>query len=347
MDKYKKVIHSGIHRVMYTAKIQPGVIYTKNIGKVHLNLRISSDRFYSIIEDFNLDKTIPMNVEVYDETEIKNDNDIKKIILFLKELNKCNITFIRFYLSDSALFHYNEIMNKINWKHTLETQIYFTIDRNPVKEKNLNLDLAMGKLIIPEEKLIWVSDNILSKLDNKIEYGLIYRAYKLKELINLYENDIEKYYNTSNLNDFEKTYIAYDYVKNKLNIKFPNQYIKIIDGKQILKETSPKYISEPLGTYLKREGVCEGQARLISVLLNNPNICVDASVINGMSPLGYHAWVGVNIDDKLYECCPTIKGVFANLDTYIPDKDDIYTRLYERSYLNNEEIEKIKRKILK
>ncbi len=347
MDKYREAVRKGVNRLEFTGKRLAGNGLSKNLGKTYCNLKLSSDKFYAFMDVFRTSNIeLPINAIIYDESENIDINKICKIINFL---NKTNIENIEFNLSDVALCNYNKIMSEINWEHSDKTFIRLTIDRQPTKRKinDLNIELAQGRLMIPEEKLLWFSNNTLNKLQGKVENGLIYRAKKLKEVINIYENDLEKYYNINNISDYDKVYIAYDYVKRILGIKFASSYVQTENGKQSLINPHPYYISEPLGTYLKKEGVCEGQARLIRTLLNNPDFRVDATTINGVCPLGPHAWVGIVIDDKLFGCCPTMLGPFANLQNYIPNEGDIYSKIYKRYHLDREEIEKIKKKVLK
>ena len=52
---------------------------------------------------------------------------------------------------------------------------------------------------------------------------------------------------------------------------------------------------------------------------------MDTVTLSGKCNLGNHSWVGAVIDDKLFECCPTMKGPFKDLSKcgYIVDSSQM------------------------
>jgi len=348
MDKFDSIVKRNIYKFKKSDSRLPGRvdINSINLGKNYYTLNLSYDNFDKfILENSNKKIDLAFNANIYDESIIENKKDLNIRMNLLKTLNELNINSINFYFSDNTLYYYNLLMNEINWKHSDTTLINLSLDRHPVGKKpnDLNLELAKGKLKINEEKLLWLSDNTLIKLRGKVEDRIIKDAYNLKNVSLEFYEYVDNNYDISNLLQYDKLLIAYEYVKNVLKVEFARKYTTIINGKQELINPHPSYISEPFGTYKTKEGVCEGQARLISVLLNNHFMKMDATTIGGKCNLGSHAWVGVVIDDKLFECCPTMKGPFKDLSKsgYIPNDEENYFKIYRRSYLTEKQINEV------
>lgn len=348
MDKFDNVVRKNIYELKFNNSRLPGKVDNKSInqGKNYYILNLSYDNFNKFINDSNNKIDLPFNINIYDESIIESNEDLKLRINLLNKLNQLNINSINFYFSDSTLYYYNLLMNKIGWKHSDATSIYLSLDRHPVgnKPNDLNLEIAQGKININEEKLLWLSDNTLIKLQGKAEDRIIEDAINLKKVTQEFYAYVNDNYDISRLNEYGKLLIAYEYVKYVLKINFASGYTTIVNRKQELINPHPSYISEPFGTYKNKEGVCEGQARLISVLLNNQFIEMDTIKIGGKCSMGHHAWVGAVIDNKLFECCPTIKGPFRDLSRngYIINEEEIYPKIYRRSYLTDNQINQVR-----
>lgn len=221
------------------------------------------------------------------------------------------------------------------------------IDRDPIDTeiRQWNLSKAIGKLYISEEKLIWIPDNELNQLYDKIDDKILQEVLKLKEVILFLDTYLKEKYHFKDMNEYEKVLVVYNFINTY--IRFPLKYMDIVDGKEILKPNHPDYILEPFGTWINKEGLSEGQARLMVSLLNNPIINIDATTIKGETPQGKRTWVGIVIKNKLYQCCTTIKDPFRNLDElgYVINEsmedNQIYPSIYEHAYLSEEEIKKI------
>ena len=94
---------------------------------------------------------------------------------------KLNFKKISFRLSDSTMPIYNAIMEKIGWKHTDKTELFMSIDRNPKERKDLRLQSAQGKIMMPEESLIWVPATIIHKLEGKVAEETLKKATNTKK----------------------------------------------------------------------------------------------------------------------------------------------------------------------
>ena len=346
MDKFDNAVRKNI----YEFKKSDARLISQNpnySGKNYYRLNLSYDNFNRFaLEISNMKAELPFNIVLYDESIIEKNEDLQRVKRLLNKLNQLNINSIKFYLSDNTLYYYNLLMNEVNWKHSNETSIYLSIDRNPTKRKpkDLNLDIAKGKLMINEEKLLWFSDDTLVKLKDRVDQRVLNYAYHLKDVALEFYKYIDANYDIKYLSDYDKMLIAYEYIREVLKIKFAHKYTTIINNEYCLVEPRPDYISNPLGTYLNKEGVCEGQARLMRVLLNNKLLKMDAVTLEGHCPRGEHAWVGLLINDNLFECCPTMLGPFKNLANagYIINDYDVYSKVYRRNYLSEQEINKVR-----
>lgn len=334
MDKFSQVITTNQMNIESVRPLPNRPSYSK--------FDISFDKFNEFINQYLTNNIqLPLLLAtIYDEDATLSQEEINLRYTFLKLINELNFKEISFRLSDSTMPIYNEIMKKIGWKHFDRTKLFMTIDRNPKDKKNLKLQLAQGKIMLPEESLIWVPSTIISQLQNKVDDNILQNAIKLKEIVFQYYMRLNSLYHIEDFSEFDKVWLAYDFIKR--HITFATEATRYENGRQVLYNPNNVYdwVSEPLGTYQHKKGVCEGQARLMQALLNNQYFISDTVAINGTCPLGNHVWVGSVIDDKLYQTCLTMAGPFKDLQTkgYVPDDSEIYPKLYESSTLSNNEL---------
>lgn len=317
----------------------------------YLSLELSFDKYNEFINQ-TLKKGIQLpllEANFYDEGIITSDEEFYLRYSFLKAINELHFIDITFNLSDSTLPAYNAIMEKIGWKHNGETNLKMTIDRNPVslERRDLRLESAQGKLLLPEEKLIWCTPAILYEIKEKVDERVLNDAIKLKEIVFDYYCRLNSLYYVEEFTDFDKIWLAYDFIKR--HISFANEAVVVRDGREWRNNPNGinNWASEPLGTYLHKKGICEGQARLMQVLLNNQYMKCDTTTINGSHPLGSHAWSGTVVDDKLYQTCLTMSNPLKQLEKmgYIPDDDQIYPHIYQYSSLSNKELMDVQKHI--
>lgn len=321
------------------------------------NVEISFDQFLSCIRNNRfMNNNCFLNITIYDEAVATTREELMLRYQFLKYLNNFRNARFNFNLSDSTLPAYIAFMNSINWKHDDITTFKMTIDRNPTTSKNIPLEQARGKISIKPDKLQLYSDRTLRLVKNKIKEDFVVEdAEKLKKLTTYIRELIEKNYYYNSLSDYEKAFIIYHYlfdVKNANNIKIRPLSISYADeqtyyenGVQKLKPSYSRWESRAIGTLEHGKGVCTGQARLYSSLLCNPKINIPAEATFGNIPSGeHHSWVSMVINNRLYQCCTTMEGLYANLDRcgYIPDDKQLLQTVYPHSSLNDLDKQKIK-----
>ena len=179
--------------------------------------------------------------------------------------------------------------------------------------------------MMPEESLIWVPATIIHKLEGKVAEETLKKAIKLKEIVFQYYTRLNSLYHTEEFTEFDKIWLAYDFIKR--HISFANEATRYENGRQVLYNPNNRYdfVSEPLGTYQHKKGVCEGQARFMQALLNNQYFRSDTVAINGVCPLGNHVWVGSVVNNQLYQTCLTMAGPFKDLSIkgYVPDENEV------------------------
>lgn len=337
MDRFDSVIKRNVLEISNVPSLPRSVNKTG-----YINFQISFDNFDKFIREIKtIDTKKPINCIIYDEGIITNDREFLTRYNFLKQIMNMNFLEVRFKLSDSTFPVYNAIMDKLNWKHDDKTFLEMTLDRCPTEIKDLRLEQARGKILLPEEKLLWQSDYVLRELDGKVDSSVLDDTDKLKYVVRHYVDSLERQYDFSKLTSFDKAYLAYHFIKDpdKLNIRFAyEQTRRDINGVQHLNRSESNFESKPYGTYMRRRGVCEGQARLMRVLLNNWDIELDVTTIDGHTLHGEpHTWVGINIHDKLYYCCLTMGG-FMQLMSYIPNNDEYYPLVYPNCSLTKNQI---------
>lgn len=343
MDRFSKVITTNKMSIKAEIPLPNKPRYSK--------LDISFDKFNEFINRYLSGNIILplLQTTIYDEDVITSQEDVNLRYQFLRKINELNFKEISFRLSDSTMPLYNAIMEKIGWKHKDKTELFMSIDRNPKERKDLRLQSAQGKIMMPEESLIWVPSTIVHKLEGKVDEETLKKSIKLKEIVFQYYTRLNSLYHTEYFTEFDKIWLAYDFIKR--HISFANEATRYENGKQVLYNPNNKYdfVSEPLGTYQHKRGVCEGQARFMQALLNNQYLKSDTIAINGVCPLGNHVWVGSVVDNKLYQTCLTMAGPFKDLDSkgYVPDGSEVYPRIYGTSSLSNQELMQIQSRIKK
>ena len=342
MDRYDKVIRKN----ELTIRSVPAVPRS-NLGG-YLSFEISFDNFSKYLNEIKtINTSLPIRCIIYDEGIISSNYDVQLRLNFLKSIQRLNFGKIEFKLSESTFPLYNTIMDRINWSHDDVSFLEMTVDRYPTKIKDLRLERAKGKILLPEEKLLWQSDYVLERLKDKIDPKVLADTDKLKFAIRHYVDQLERHYDFERLTDFDKVLLTYHFIKDrdKLNIEFAGEQTMIgLDGQQHLVASEENWESKPYSTYIRRRGVCEGQARLFRVLLNNWDMQVDAVTLSGKSPLGPHCWLGTVIDGKLYYHCTTQRKLF-DAPRFIPDNTEYYPQIYLTSSLSSEDKLKIERHI--
>lgn len=354
MDRFNNVIRKNILNIqvikgipLRREKRQQNV--TPLPARDYLYFAISFDNFAKYLSEiqYNIDCHIPIECVIYDEGIISCDNDVLLRLSFLKSIKNLNFRKIEFNLSESTFPLYNKIMDRINWKHNNVSYLKMTVDRYPTEIKDLCLEKAKGKIILPEEILLWQSDYVLNQLGSKVESKVLKDTDNLKYVIRHYVDSLERKYDFDRLTDFDKVWLTYHFINDpdKLDIEFAREmtfYGK--DGLQHLRPSEEHWESKPYGTYIRRRGVCEGQARLFRTLLNNWDMKVDAVTINGSCPIGPHVWLGVVINDKLYYCCTTQFKLFDETN-FVPYSKEYYPQVYSIASLSPVEKMNIERHI--
>ena len=207
MDKYCDCITK--HKFQFN----PSLV---NVKPQYKELIISFEEFKTFIDKYGdiVDRLPLLKINIYDEDIIYCRDQIYLRYKFLTLINKLNILNIEFKLSDSTLPVYIKMLNCIGWKHQKNTQFFLKTDRNPVpvNERNLGLQDAKGKLLLPSDKLIWCSYETLSKLGNKVDGNVLKTSVSLKKLVDSYWHILNKLYYVEELTDFDKIMLIYLFI---------------------------------------------------------------------------------------------------------------------------------------
>lgn len=318
---------------------------------------ISYDKFDDFIKSANTTYSNGKNFVINDGTIPKTMDEKLKRLYVLEKINSSqNVERITLILSDDSLRLYNELMKRMKWRHKDVTYIQLSINRDLSKLATLRLDELQGQITdLGQDDLVWLPDNVIRSLKGKTSFTFrkatdndLEDAIKLKRFIESYANGLEDKYYFQRLTDFDKMFIVYNDIKD--SIKFANDRTKYSKqlGCVVLNASESHYESYPYGTLVHRSGVCEGQSRLYKSMLSNPYLDVNCQLISGRTRTGEsHMWTGVIVDDKLYQVCLTMQGMFGNVDRagYKPFLGEIYSEVYPHAFLTLEDKSRIERHV--
>lgn len=275
----------------------------KNICEISgKTIKITSDEFYNFTINKKFNNIGMLSFEIYDASK-RNHQSVINAYQFIKYLNENKVRSINIKASDELIPVYIDVLNRLNYNGKCNISLY--IERMNMNEKEylpLDLDNSKGKIDIPARRLIWQPK--LSKLENVIENSTLNQVKMLKRHILSISNDISGQYNIDDLNFYDRILYIYNYI-NSLNL----------DGKDSI------YISN-----------------LISVLLNNPVLKVDAKVITGKVDDSDYSIVGIvnSESDNILECAPITNNPFEKKNIEV-DKPEILLSKTQNldSYLYN------------
>ncbi len=261
----------------------------KNICEINgKTIKITSDEFYDFTINKKFNNMGMLSFEIYDASK-RSHQSVINAYQFIKYLNENKVKSININASDELIPVYIDVLNRLNYNEKCNISLY--IERMNMSEKEhlpLDLDNSKGKIDIPARRLIWQPK--LTKLENVIENSTLSQAKMLKRHILSISNDINEKYNIDDLNFYDRILYIYNYINN-LNL----------DGKDSL------YISN-----------------LISALLNNPVLKVDAKVITGKVDDSDYSIVGIvnSESENILECTAITNNPFEKKNIEV-DKPEI------------------------
>ena len=259
----------------------------KNICEINgKTIKITSDEFYDFTINKKFNNMGMLSFEIYDASK-RSHQSVINAYQFIKYLNENKVKSIN--ASDELIPVYIDVLNRLNYNGKCNISLY--IERMNMNEKEhlpLDLDNSKDKIDIPARRLIWQPK--LTKLENVIENSTLSQAKMLKRHILSISNDINEKYNIDDLNFYDRILYIYNYINN-LNL----------DGKDSL------YISN-----------------LISALLNNPVLKVDAKVITGKVDDSDYSIVGIvnSESENILECTAITNNPFEKKNIEV-DKPEI------------------------
>ena len=329
MDKYDKLVKKTIKST------SPTLPNSKSLPI----LSVSYDMFDNVTLD-NL-KGIG-KVVIYDQVTFNSSILLPKQLESRKRLlaliSLSSVKEVELHLSDETLNIYNRLLQ--NFPMRSKIKYYLDVNRKPVSR--IGLDKCMGELMLDEDDLMFEDIPNLSRVLSKEKYENTKELYDIVGRISL---SLLRNFDISKLNDLERTRLIYRYIKK--NIGFAgNCTYKGSDGVTRVREDM-KYCQDPVQTFRRREGVCEGQTRLAKAILKSPWFKVDCDDLSGkISDDTSHAWLGVVVDDKLYQVCFTMNHFLENPGYVLYDKQN-YPTIYRMATATSREVEIMDRNIEK
>lgn len=307
----------------YDNVVSKGVRIFKDNGDT-CDITVSFDESGLLFKDFQG----PIRVTVLDQGRKGSVEDAVRRFELIKSLNTAKLVAANFVLSNETMPLYNAFMSECGWDNK-RTGLYMPVDYEPLKIKDLKVELCRGTLMVPETTLLWIKN--MDRARGKVNREVLEDAEFLKKFIPEFMQRLYDKY------DFDKTQIIYDFVKN--NIQYAYQATEVVNGRRILRRDADSAFTRPVGTLLKRQGVCSGKARLGEALLHNPYMGINASTVYGRVDNVPHAWLGVEINDKFYQLDED-KGAFRDLDKigFNINNGQMLPSVYEHDFLSNPEI---------
>ena len=326
---------------IYTVKIS----YDQFVACMNAGKYKDRDHFYYFI--------------IQDEGVLNTKDDGMLRLQFLKYLQDVPYAIYNFQCSDSTLPAYIYFLNHMGWKKEKNTILQMTMDRHPATPKNIPIETAKGRIMIDEENLMWFPDQTLRLIKGKTNDTVLEDAFQLKYFARGLKIKLNEKYRFDQFTDFDKAFVAYHFLFDHpafchlalppLGITYANcQTARDEHGVQILKPSETKWESRPVGTLKHNQGVCTGQSRLFNAVICSPEFQIPAAPIYGKIPSGEsHCWSNFVIDNQIYQCCPTLRGLFPDLDAagYKANDALYFPKIYPHASLKHHQIEDIRKHV--
>jgi len=194
-----------------------------------------------------------------------------------------------------------------------------------------------GRFDLPFQYAMWLD---LDKIDirNKIEFrhdsGDYYNVNEMKEIKKKVLEIIEKIYSDySNLNEYEKFYLAFKYAQD--NWHFDENTYKDDNGNYIIDKHGHRWNDSLFNILDTGISVCSGMSGLFTMILNNPIVRVNANRVSGHWNTIGHAWINTVIDNKVYENCLTLGCTIDKKTSKIFTKLNSSYKYGDNKYLDN------------
>lgn len=350
-DRFEKIIMKNIFEVDSVVKSLVGnkKVYTISLSYDKVDEFI--EMFSKLVFSKNLD--IEFNIKFYDERKKLEKKDLEKIdelMFFINNNLKDVINIFSLNLSNNTMGYYNRIINKIflgnekipNFRYRM------SIDRHPVNKFDrfeLFMSKCLGSVDFSISQLMMLSNDDLEYLhkNNYISNRYYRDATELKKVICDFDRYLINNFDIDKMSEFHKVMVVYNYMKD--NIKYAYEATMMVDGVQRINPQSDEanWVFDPYETYIHSRGVCSGQSRLMSILLNHSVLKMDSYVLDGVYKDTLHAWVGIVIDNKLYQCCITMRKPLLSLDMLGYKIDPVYKikDVYSFGYLTMSDVNMI------
>lgn len=357
LDLYKNVMTVNMFKVFSSGRslLDNKKIYTINLSYDKL------DEFMDMFSSVNLsnNEKVIININFYDERRYITNEELIKIEEFMKFIRNnfyVVLDIVSLNLSDNMIGKYNQILNNFFLldKNKPKFRYKLSIDRHPVNcsdRDEFYMSKAIGCLDFSICQLMGISNSDLDYLhENKYISNRYYRdAIELKKIVYEFDKYLIDNFDIDNMSEFHKFMVVYNYMKD--NIKYAGEATMIVDGVQTInpQSDSASWVFDPYDTYVNSRGVCSGQSRLMSILLNHSILKMDSYVLTGKHKKTLHAWVGVVINKKLYQCCITMRKPLLSLDMlgYKLDSGNMINKVYPLGYLTTSQITEISKDIEK
>lgn len=351
IDLYEKVMIVNTFKV---SNLVNSLVGNKKIYTICLSYDMLDEfiDLFSSVDFYNNEKII-INIDFYDERIYITKEELLKIEEFMKFIKNDFFVVLGNFnlnLSDNMIGKYNQILNDIFLLERKRPRFRYklSIDRHPVNccdRDDFCMFKCLGYVDFSICQLMMISTDDLDYLhkNNYISDRYYRDAIELKKIIYEFDKYLMDNFDIDNMSEFHKVMVVYNYMKD--NIKYAYEATMMIDGVQTINPQSDaaNWVFDPYDTYVNSRGVCSGQSRLMSILLNHSLLKMDSYVLTGVHQDCLHAWVGVVIDKKLYQCCITMRKPLLPLNMlgYKLDTNIKISKVYPLGYLTTNQVNSI------
>lgn len=263
------------------SKLSMEEIYDLLYGNINFSITLDENSIDNLMINKNrglLEKASQITISVTYDYLSKNKNKIK-------EINKNNKKINIFILEDYQLYP---------------------------KDSNVLNDFEVLEITLPFQYAMWLDLNKINNKKVEFRYGRPSRdRYTTEEMIEIKKKVLEIinsiYSNYSNLNEYEKLYLAFKYALD--NWEFSEEDLQDENGNFKNDEYNHPLNSSLFNILNTQISVCHGMSGLFTMILNNPIIRVNANMVGGSWNSRDHYWINTVIDNKVYENCLTAGGV--------------------------------------
>lgn len=271
-------------------------------GSINLNLseinKLSIEEIYDLLYG-NINFSITLDENSIDNLMIYKNRGLLEKASWIE----INVTYDYLSKNKNKIKEINKNNKKISIIILEDYQLY-------PKDSNVLNDFEVLKIILPFQYAMWLDLNKINNKKLRFWHGNFHSKsdnYTTEEMIEIKKKVLKIinsiYSNYSNLNEYEKLYLAFKYALD--NWTYSEKDLQDENGNFKYDEYNHRLNSSLFNILNTQKSVCHGMSGLFTMILNNPIIRVNANMVEGSLYSIGHCWINTVINNKVYENCLT------------------------------------------